>query len=85
MIDIETQLRSYQHADNIRGETRLMCRRAADEIKRLRDDRWKHGAECMRQAILQQLPSEYACNPKWIADMICAIAVPSADEQDVNK
>ena len=36
MIDIETHLRSYQHAENIRGETRAMCGRAADEIKRLR-------------------------------------------------
>jgi len=36
MIDIETQLRSYQHATNIRGATREMCGRAADEIKQLR-------------------------------------------------
>lgn len=39
MIDIETQLRSYQHATNIRGDTRTMCGRAADEIVRLRDIR----------------------------------------------
>ena len=36
MIDIETQLRSYQHATNVRLEVRQMTGRAADEIKRLR-------------------------------------------------
>lgn len=37
MIDIITQLRSYQMASNIRGETRTMCGRAANEIERLRE------------------------------------------------
>ncbi len=39
MIDIVTQLRSYQHASNIRGEVRVMAGRAADEIDRLRAER----------------------------------------------
>lgn len=38
MIDIVTQLRSYQMAENIRRDTREMCGRAADEIERLRHD-----------------------------------------------
>ena len=36
MIEVVTQLRSYQHANNIRKEIRLMTGRAADEIERLR-------------------------------------------------
>jgi hypothetical protein len=36
MVEIVTQLRSYQHASNVRGETRQMAQRAADEIDRLR-------------------------------------------------
>jgi hypothetical protein len=36
MIDIETQLRSYATAKNIRMEIREMAQRAADEIIRLR-------------------------------------------------
>lgn len=37
-VEIVTQLRSYQHATNIRGETRQMAQRAADEIDQLRAD-----------------------------------------------
>lgn len=35
-VEIVTQLRSYQHATNVRGEVRQMAQRAADEIERLR-------------------------------------------------
>lgn len=35
MIDLVTQLRSYQHATNIRMEIRDMAGRAANEIERL--------------------------------------------------
>ncbi|RPI39133.1 MAG: hypothetical protein EHM67_10500 [Hyphomicrobiaceae bacterium] len=46
MIDIETQLRSYQHATNIRGATREMCGRAADEIKQLRMTLTEIASQC---------------------------------------
>ena len=41
-------------------------------------DPWKHGAEAMRHAILQQLPGGQTCDPQQIADMIRAIALPDA-------
>ena len=50
-------------------------------IERLRDDRWKHGAESMRETILQLLPGGQSCDPQQIADMIRAIALPGALEQ----
>lgn len=39
-------------------------------------DPWKHGAEFMRHAILQQIPGGQICDPQQIADMIRAIAAP---------
>lgn len=58
---------------------------ARAEIERLRDDRWKHGAECMRQAILSQLPGGQICDPQWVADMVRAIHVPGLSEQKASK
>ena len=37
---------------------------------------FNHGAESMRQAILQNLPGGQICDPQLIADMIRAIALP---------
>lgn len=51
------------------------------ENERLRADPWKHGAESMRQTILQQLPGGQSCDPQQIADMIRAIGVPGADDE----
>ena len=53
--------------------------------ERLRDDRWKHGAESMRETILQLLPGGQLCDPQQIADMIRAIALPGALEQNGQK
>lgn len=76
MTDIVSRLRERggQKWPSLMGE-------AAAEIERLRDDRWKHGAESMRHAILQLLPGGQTCDPQQIADAIRAIALPSLDEQ----
>lgn len=74
MIDIETQLRSYQKASNIRGETRLMCGRAADEIKSMRTALcWGIGA-ALNEMKARSLPLEWS--PEGgIGKMLAALGV----------
>lgn len=82
--DLLVDLNQLAHTSGTDCTQRDVMQRAFKEITRLRDDRWKHGAESMRHAILQQLPGGQTCDPQWVADMIRAIALPSQDQQSAG-
>ena len=59
-------------------ETGRFCREARAEVEHLRSENaraWAQGAEWMRQAIIDRLPSGDICDPQRIADVVRAIVV----------
>ena len=87
MTDIVERLRALAPEGMLASHVSdlALLRESADEIERLRTDPWKHGAESMRQAILQLLPGGQLCDPQQIADTIRAIALPDALVNEQHK
>jgi endonuclease/exonuclease/phosphatase family metal-dependent hydrolase len=77
LADIRTQAAEIDRLQAVTRRALAIADERGRENVELRDDRWRHGAESMRHAILQQLP-----NPtNEIGNMIRSIGVPSTHEQ----